>query len=91
MPRPAGSAPHGHGADQLWHRAVAAHRALLETAVRATDLLYRTTVNPGVTFDGPVLLIDDFADSRWTFTVASRALRLSGAPAVLPFALALRA
>jgi ATP-dependent DNA helicase RecQ len=39
---------------------------------------------------GPILLIDDFADSRWTLTIASRDLRLAGAPAVLPFALALR-
>ncbi len=37
---------------------------------------------------GPVLLVDDLVDSRWTFTVAARALRAAGAPAVLPFALA---
>ena len=41
--------------------------------------------------DGPVLLIDDLADSRWTLTVASRELRRAGATAVLPFTLALRA
>jgi ATP-dependent DNA helicase RecQ len=40
--------------------------------------------------DGPILLVDDLVDSRWTFTVAARALRLAGATAVLPFALALR-
>ncbi|WP_350348783.1 DEAD/DEAH box helicase [Agromyces sp. G08B096] len=39
---------------------------------------------------GPVLLVDDLADSRWTLTVAARELRLAGASAVLPFALALR-
>lgn len=39
---------------------------------------------------GPVLLVDDLVDSRWTITVAARELRLAGAPAVLPFALALR-
>lgn len=39
---------------------------------------------------GPILLIDDFADSRWTLTVAARELRLAGASTVLPFALALR-
>ncbi|KAA9105041.1 RecQ family ATP-dependent DNA helicase [Microbacterium rhizomatis] len=39
---------------------------------------------------GPVLLVDDIADSRWTLTVASRELRRAGADAVLPFALALR-
>ena len=41
--------------------------------------------------DGPLLLVDDLADSRWTLTVAARTLRLAGATAVLPFALALRA
>lgn len=39
---------------------------------------------------GPVLLVDDLADSRWTLTVAARALRQAGATDVLPFALALR-
>lgn len=38
---------------------------------------------------GPVLLVDDVVDSGWTMTVAARALRLAGASAVLPFALAL--
>ncbi|NHA67540.1 RecQ family ATP-dependent DNA helicase [Phycicoccus flavus] len=37
---------------------------------------------------GPVLLVDDVVSSRWTLTVAARALRLAGAPGVLPFALA---
>ena len=40
------------------------------------------------TLDGPVLLVDDLVDSRWTLTVAGRLLRQAGAPAVLPFALA---
>ncbi|GEL96716.1 ATP-dependent DNA helicase RecQ [Cellulomonas terrae] len=39
---------------------------------------------------GPVLLVDDLVDSRWTMTVAAREVRLAGATAVLPFALALR-
>lgn len=39
--------------------------------------------------DGPVLLVDDRVDSRWSITVAGRALRRAGADAVLPFALAL--
>ncbi|AMM22371.1 recombinase RecQ [Frondihabitans sp. PAMC 28766] len=37
---------------------------------------------------GPVLLVDDFVDSRWSMTVAARELRRAGAAAVLPFALA---
>lgn len=39
---------------------------------------------------GPVLLVDDAVDSRWTLAVAVRELRRAGASAVLPFALALR-
>ena len=38
--------------------------------------------------EGPVLLVDDFVDSGWTMTLATRLLRRAGAPAVLPFALA---
>jgi ATP-dependent DNA helicase RecQ len=55
--------------------------------------------------DGPILLVDDLADSRWTLTVAARLLQMAGSSAdatdrssamdhpagrVLPFALALR-
>ena len=39
--------------------------------------------------DGPVLLVDDLASSRWTLTVAAAVLREAGAPEVLPFTLAL--
>jgi ATP-dependent DNA helicase RecQ len=38
---------------------------------------------------GPVLLLDDVIDSRWTITVAAAALRRHGADEVLPFALAM--
>jgi ATP-dependent DNA helicase RecQ len=37
---------------------------------------------------GPVLLVDDLADSRWTLTVVARALRLAGSGPVHPFVLA---
>ena len=40
---------------------------------------------PGV--NGPVLLVDDVAHSRWTLTVATRALRQAGASEVLPLTL----
>lgn len=40
---------------------------------------------------GPVLLVDDVADSRWTLTVAGALLREAGAPAVLPLTLAVEA
>jgi ATP-dependent DNA helicase RecQ len=38
---------------------------------------------------GPVLLVDDYVDSGWTMALAARELRLAGATAVLPLALAL--
>ena len=37
---------------------------------------------------GPVLLVDDMVDSRWTLTVVGSRLREAGAGPVLPFALA---
>jgi ATP-dependent DNA helicase RecQ len=37
---------------------------------------------------GPVLLVDDRVDTGWTMTVGAKLLREAGAPAVLPFALA---
>jgi ATP-dependent DNA helicase RecQ len=40
---------------------------------------------------GPVLLVDDLVDSGWTMAVVARLLRGAGAPAVLPFALAVAA
>lgn len=40
------------------------------------------------THHGPVLLVADRVDSRWSFAIAARTLRAAGATAVLPFALA---
>ncbi|WP_129358741.1 RecQ family ATP-dependent DNA helicase [Rothia uropygioeca] len=40
--------------------------------------------------NGPVLLVDDLIDSRWTMTIAAREVRRAGASGVLPFALALQ-
>jgi ATP-dependent DNA helicase RecQ len=40
---------------------------------------------------GPVLLVDDRIETGWTMTVAAKLLREAGAPAVLPFALAVSA
>ena len=37
---------------------------------------------------GPVLLIDDVVDSRWTMTEIGRVLRRAGFAAVIPVALA---
>ena len=38
--------------------------------------------------DGPVLLVDDMVDSRWTLTVAAWLLRSHGSGEVWPLALA---
>lgn len=41
--------------------------------------------------EGPVLLVDDLVDSRWSATVAAKALKDAGAKGVLLFALAQKA
>jgi ATP-dependent DNA helicase RecQ len=43
------------------------------------------------TVAGPVLLVDDLVDTGWTMALAAKLLRDAGAPAVLPFALAITA
>lgn len=42
----------------------------------------------GVVMPGPVLLVDDMVDSRWTLTVAAWLLRTGGSGEVFPIALA---
>ncbi len=63
-------------------RANSAHRvkALHGTFTAPPELAHVT---------GPVLLVDDLVDSGWTMALAARELRLAGAPAVLPLALAI--
>ena len=64
------------------------------SAHRLAAVWERVVISPPLvdqlaTLSGPVLLVDDVADSRWTLTVAARALRRAGATEVLPFVLAL--
>ncbi|OFJ52613.1 RecQ family ATP-dependent DNA helicase [Mycolicibacterium grossiae] len=63
--------------------------------VTAANSAYRVAALAGAfeapdlpALDGPVLLVDDLTDPGWTATMAARVLRGSGAPAVLPFAVA---
>jgi ATP-dependent DNA helicase RecQ len=49
--------------------------------------MMRTRTREGVSFDGPVLLVDDTIRSRWTLTVAGALLADIGATRVLPLAL----
>ncbi len=63
------------------------------SAFRLAGVWERVVVGPDLAavlpdLAGPVLLVDDLVSSRWTLTVAGRALRLAGAPGVLPLALA---
>ena len=57
------------------------------SAVRAKDLLYRTALVPGVSFTGPVLLVDNTIRTRWTATVAAALLADAGATSVLALAI----
>ncbi|MCI0464293.1 MAG: RecQ family ATP-dependent DNA helicase [Gemmataceae bacterium] len=45
-------------------------------------------IHPGIGRAGPVLLVDDIVDSRWTFTVVAALLRQAGSGPVFPLALA---
>ena len=59
------------------------------SAQRLAEVYGRLSVPAGLDLGaGPVLLIDDVADSGWTLTVAAMLLRRAGAPGVLPFVLA---
>jgi ATP-dependent DNA helicase RecQ len=59
------------------------------SAQRVRTLWHALTVPEAVrSLEGPVLLVDDRVDTGWTITVAARLLRESGAPGVLPLALA---
>jgi ATP-dependent DNA helicase RecQ len=75
----AGGGPAGHRGGNSAHRLAAVWDRIVVPPGMAASL---------ADLGGPVLLIDDLADSRWTITVAARALRQAGAPEVLPFVLA---
>ena len=63
------------------------------SAYRVRDVWARFNVPRGMaarlrSLKGPILLVDDYVDTRWTITVAARLLRRAGASEVMPFALA---
>jgi len=63
------------------------------SAYRVRDVWDRFTVPADLAarlahLGGPVLLVDDIIDSRWTVMIAGALLRRAGATGVLPFALA---
>lgn len=57
-------------------------------AVRATLAMPSALADAVAKAGGPVLLVDDRADTGWTLTLAAAMLRHAGAPAVLPLVLA---
>ena len=57
------------------------------SARRAGDLIAGMVLRPGVTLEGPVLLVDDTIRTRWTMTVAGALLAQAGAAQVLPLAI----
>ncbi len=77
---PVGPGPQGeHGGNSAYRLAGVWDRLEVGEELRATL----------AGLDGaPVLLVDDLADSRWTLTVAVRALRRAGSGPVLPLVLA---
>ena len=63
------------------------------SAFRLANVWGRLDVGPDLKaalsgIPGPVLLVDDVADSRWTLTVCAGLLREAGVPGVLPLVLA---
>ncbi len=55
---------------------------------QARNVIRSLAVDKGAILPGPVLLVDDVVDSRWTFTVAAWELRRRGCGPVWPIALA---
>jgi ATP-dependent DNA helicase RecQ len=58
------------------------------SAMQAANARRKLDVVASAILPGPVLLVDDIVDSRWTLTVAGTLLREHGSGPVLPFALA---
>ncbi|GAA1509116.1 DEAD/DEAH box helicase [Dactylosporangium maewongense] len=82
------------GTVQPAHAADAASRTNSAQRVRALHTAFTVPSELAArlgTLDGPVLLVDDLVDTGWTMAIAGRLLLRAGAPAVLPFALAVSA
>ena len=63
-------------------------KEMANSAQQARNVEGSLSVVPPDLMQGPVLLVDDIVDSRWTFTIASALLRENGCGPVHPFALA---
>lgn len=63
-------------------------KAMQNSAWQARNVADSMAVQDGAMLTGPVLLVDDIVDSRWTVTVAAQLLREAGSGEVWPLALA---
>ncbi len=63
-------------------------KAMENSDRQARNVLGSLAIVEGAVLTGPVLLVDDIVDSRWTFTVAAWELRRRGCGPVWPLALA---
>ena len=63
-------------------------KAMANSAQQARNVMGSIAVIPDQMMPGPVLLVDDIVDSRWTFTVVTALLYNNGCSVVFPFALA---
>jgi ATP-dependent DNA helicase RecQ len=66
-------------------------KAMQNSFQQANNALDKLDVMAENVLPGPVLLVDDIVDSRWTLTVAGWLLQTSGSGPVFPFALAVAA
>jgi ATP-dependent DNA helicase RecQ len=69
-------------------RETAPQKSMMNSVQQARNLDGALAAEPSAVRPGPVLLVDDLVDSRWSFTIAAALLRRAGAGEVLPFALA---
>ena len=63
-------------------------KEMANSAQQARNVEGSLAAVPSQLVSGPVLLVDDIVDSRWTFTIAAALLRTNGCGPVHPFALA---
>jgi ATP-dependent DNA helicase RecQ len=63
-------------------------KEMQNSAMQAANARRKLDIVASAILAGPVLLVDDIVDSRWTLTVAGSLLSEHGAGPVLPFALA---
>ena len=62
--------------------------AMANSVQRARTLDGSMSIDPSSVLEGPVLLVDDLVDTRWTMSIASWLLRSNGSGPVYPLALA---